>query len=84
MIYLHEQQLDDRLVRHWASDNEAGGEVAHYLRQIETDTLYSEAVDVIPCRYTYEATETPIAEETSDEATEPDYLAALAELGVTE
>lgn len=83
MIYLHEQQLDDRLVRHWASDSETGGEATHYLRQVETGILYSEAVDVIPCRYTYEATETPIEEETSDEATEPDYLAALAELGVT-
>lgn len=24
------------------------------LRQIETDALYEDAVDVIPCRYTYE------------------------------
>ena len=63
MIYLHEQQLDDRLVRHWASDNETGEEATHYLRQIETGILYSEAVDVITCRYTYEATETPIAQE---------------------
>ena len=63
MIYLHEQQLDDRLVRHWASDSESGGEATHYLRQIETGILYSEAVDVIPCRYTYAATETPIAQE---------------------
>lgn len=84
MIYLHEQQLNDRLVRHWASDSESGEEATHYLRQIETGILYSEAVDVIPCRYTYEATETPIAEETSDEATETDYIAALAELVVTE
>ena len=63
MIYLHEQQLDDRLGRHWASDSETSGEATHYLRQAETGILYSEAVDVLPCRYTYEATETPIAQE---------------------
>ncbi len=84
MIYLHEQQLDEHLVRHWASDSKSGEEATHYLRQVETNILYSDAVDVIPCQYTYEATETPIEEETSDEATETDYIAALAELGVTE
>lgn len=63
MIYLHEQQLDDRLVRHWASDSETGEEATHYLRQIETGILYSEAVDVVPCRYTYEATGTPVERE---------------------
>lgn len=63
MIYLHEQQLNDRLVRHWASDSETGEEATHYLRQIETGILYSEAVDVIPCRYTYEATEAPVERE---------------------
>ena len=63
MIYLHERQLNDRLVRHWASDSETGEETTHYLRQVETGLLYGEAVDVIPCRYTYTATETPIAQE---------------------
>ena len=84
MIYLHEQQLDERLVRHWASDSESSEDATHYLCQVETNILYSEAVDIIPCQYTYEVTETPIEEETSDEATETDYIAALAELGVTE
>ena len=63
MIYLHEQQLNDRLVRHWASDSETGEEATHYLRQIETGILYSEAVDVVPFRYTYEATEAPVERE---------------------
>ena len=63
MIYLHEQQLNDRLVRHWASDSESGEDATHYIRQVETGILYSEAVDVVPCRYNYEATETPIAQE---------------------
>lgn len=30
------------------------------LRQIETDVLYNDAVDVIPCRFTYEETDVPI------------------------
>lgn len=32
------------------------------LRQIETDNIYEDAVDVIPCRYTYEETDIPIEE----------------------
>lgn len=33
------------------------------LRQIETGYLYDDAVDVIPCRYTYEETDEPITPE---------------------
>ena len=36
------------------------------IRQIETDVLYPEAVDVIPCPYTYEETDIPIDEEFLD------------------
>lgn len=37
-----------------------------YIRQVETGTEYSEAVDVIPCRYTYEETDKPIEESTDE------------------
>ena len=30
------------------------------IRQVETDTLWNDAVDVIPCKFTYEETDTPI------------------------
>lgn len=30
------------------------------LRQVETDTLWNDAVDVIPCQFTYEETNEPI------------------------
>ena len=30
------------------------------LRQIETGNIYEDAVDVIPCKYTYEETDIPI------------------------
>ena len=30
------------------------------IRQVETGNLYDEAVDVQPCRYSYEETDTPV------------------------
>lgn len=46
------ETINDR-VRHY-SDN------GMMLRQIETGTLYEDAVDVTPCPYTYEETDIPI------------------------
>ena len=43
------------LVKH---ESDAG----KYIRQVETGREYSSAVDVIPCRYTYEETEREIEE----------------------
>lgn len=43
-------------VRHWS-------DLGMMIRQIETGILYEDAVDVVPCRYTYEETDTPISEE---------------------
>lgn len=36
------------------------------IRQIETGVIYEDAVDVIPCQYTYEETEVPIEESALD------------------
>lgn len=44
------------LVRHWAEDENGK---RYLIKQIETGTEYSEAVDLYPCRYTYEATDKP-------------------------
>lgn len=41
---------DGRLVHHFSDED-------FMLRQIETGILYAEAVDVTPCRYTYEEAE---------------------------
>ena len=57
---------------------ENGERIRHYsdrnfkIRQIETGVIYDDAVDVLPCRYTYEETNEPIEdiELTSDEALE--------------
>lgn len=32
----------------------------YYIRQIETGIVYEDAVDVVPCRYTYEETDEKI------------------------
>ena len=45
------------LIMHYA-ENEQGERFT--IRQVETGIEYGEAVDVYPCRYTYEATENKI------------------------
>lgn len=47
--------------------------------QIETGNIFDEAIDIENAPYTYEETDMPIEEEN---ATEQDYLEALAKLGV--
>lgn len=68
-----EQQISDTLVRHYS-------DAGVMIRQTETGALYSDAVDVVPCRYTYTETETPVERDTA--TTEAEYLGYLRELGV--
>lgn len=42
-----EKQIDERLVRHYS-------DIGKMLVQSETGALYTEAIDAIPCRYSYE------------------------------
>ena len=70
-----EQILSETRVRHYS-------DVGMMIRQIETGTLYEDAVDEIPCRYTYEETDEPIPDD-GEEAAAEDYEAALARLGVS-
>ena len=60
-----EEQISEMCVRHW-SDKDVR------LRQIETGKLYDDAVDVIPCRQTYEETDIPIEHEPEED--NPVYL----------
>lgn len=46
-------------VHHWS---DAGMRI----RQVETGIVYDDAVDVMPCRYTYEETDEPIEEAEPD------------------
>lgn len=52
---VREEQVSEMCVRHY-SDR------MMKLRQIETGILYDDAVDVIPCRFTYEETDDPVEE----------------------
>lgn len=81
MKYVHEEYVNEQLVRHWANESESAEDktATYCIKQVETGAIYSEAVDVVPCRYTYEETDEPIAEE---DATVEDYEAALEVFGV--
>lgn len=59
------EQVSEMCVRHYSNEG-------FKIRQIETGILYDDAVDVVPCRYTYEESNEPIEdiELTSDEALE--------------
>ena len=48
------------------------------IRQVETQTVYDEAIDIENSGYTYEETDT----QTENTATETDYINALESLGV--
>jgi len=51
-----EEQVSEMCVRHYSDKG-------FKLRQIETGIIYDDAVDVIPCRYTYEETDEPLPEQ---------------------
>ena len=51
------------LEKHYA-ENELGEKF--YIKQLPTNIVYAEAVDVYPCRYTYEATDIKIEAENED------------------
>ena len=67
---------------------ENGERIRHYsdrdfkIRQIETGVIYDDAVDVLPCRYTYEETNEPIEVDESEE--NPDTQALNIILGEEE
>lgn len=52
---LVEEMLTPTRVHHYS-------DAGMMIRQIETDILYEDAVDTMPCKYTYEETDEPIPE----------------------
>ena len=44
------ETISEKLVRHYSDEGRP-------IRQIETGVIYNEAVDVVPCRFTYEEVE---------------------------
>ena len=45
------------LEKHYAEDEHG---VKYYIKQVETGAEYSSAVDIVPCKYTYVATDKPV------------------------
>ena len=50
------------------------------LLQVETGEKYSDPVDVVPCRYTYEETDEYVEGETNEEITDDEFLDMLEEV----
>ena len=73
MAIKQEYMRDGSFIRHYSDSGKT-------LLQIETGIEYDEAIDVVPCKYTYNETENAIAER--EIATEADYQEALERLGV--
>lgn len=73
---IQSETISNDLIRHYS---DAGLRI----EQVETGKVYDDAVDMIPCAYTYRETDEPIGGEDED-AAEEDYLSALASLGVSE
>lgn len=67
------EQMENNRIRHYSDSG-------FRILQNETGIVYDDAVDVLPCRYTYSETVEMIP--VGEEATEADYQAALARLGV--
>lgn len=53
--------IDNAVIRHYSDQN-------MMLRQVETDTLWPDAVDILPCAFTYEETDIPVPDAEIDEA----------------
>ena len=67
---------DGTLIKHYS-------DAGFMLLQVETGIKYSDPVDLVPCRYTYEETDEKIDMEIdADEATVEDYQDDLGEFGV--
>lgn len=57
---LIEEMISETLIKHYSDEG-------FKILQKETGILYDEAIDVIPCRYTYEETDIPIIEPEEEE-----------------
>lgn len=70
-MILTEYLNDGTLIKHYSDKGVM-------LLQVETGMKYSDPVDVVPCRYTYEETEEPI--EIEEEITGDEFLSMVEEV----
>lgn len=59
MINLKTEIIDNKFIKHYAEDEQGN---KYYIKQMETGVEYSEAVDIIPCRYSYVVTDKIVEE----------------------
>lgn len=69
-----EEYLSETRVRHYSDSG-------LMIRQVETGAVYEDAVDTVPCRYTYEETEEPApgSDAIEDKAEAYDILMGVSE-----
>ena len=56
-------EIIEGLIKHYAEDSQGN---KYYIKQVETGIEYQEAVDLIPCKYTYEVTDKKIEEDVDE------------------
>ena len=61
MVELKTEIIDEKFIKHYAEDEQGN---KYYIKQVETGIEYEEAIDVLPCKYTYIVTDKKIEEET--------------------
>ena len=69
------EEMVGKRIRHYSSEG-------FKIRQVETGIVYEDAVDVLPCRYTYEETDELIQDEAmtvEDKAEAYDILMGVSE-----
>ena len=57
MTTLKSEIIQDKFIRHYAEDENG---VKYYILQLPTCVEYAEAIDVVPCKYTYKVTDKPV------------------------
>lgn len=56
MIKFKDVEGNKKLIKHYSDNNK-------YIKQVETGILYTQAIDVKPCKYTYIETDKDIEQE---------------------
>lgn len=57
-------EIMGKFIKHYAEDEQG---VKYYIKQVETGVEYDEAIDIIPCRYTYVVTDKLVEDEVEDD-----------------
>ena len=75
--YVHyDGEVFNHLEKHYAED--ANG-VRYKIKQVETGIIYDEAVDIYPCKYTYEATNEPVEVDENEQLAKENKLKTTVE-----